>query len=71
MRKTFSAALYAQNPQFQMYDEVEAVAGRLRHPSPTSTDDSDDVCENFLYVFEPSTPRPACRVDVLARKAYK
>ena len=29
-----------------------AAGGLLRHPPATPTDDHDDRCENFLYVFE-------------------
>jgi len=31
---------------------VGASGGILRHPPATPTDDHDDPCENFLYVFE-------------------
>lgn len=50
--KNLVTCLFDQNSIFRGDDGVEAVAGRLRHPSPTSTDDRDDVCENFLYVFK-------------------
>ena len=40
------------NSIFRVDDEVEAPAGLLRLPSGASTDQCDDWCENFLYVFK-------------------
>jgi hypothetical protein len=54
---------------FQMYEEAETVAGRLRHPLPTSTDDRDGVCENFLYVFEHALIRERQREGIELAKS--
>jgi hypothetical protein len=51
IKKTFGLLICDLNP-ISGERRRRVGAGLLRHPAPTSTNNSEDVRENFLYVFK-------------------